>query len=71
MMCVVAHPDDECYAFGGALGLAFGLVVVRSAEGRLELVGEVSATTMRGDAPHVPECTPETIRASGRAALFQ
>jgi LmbE family N-acetylglucosaminyl deacetylase len=22
MMCVVAHPDDECFAFGGALGLA-------------------------------------------------
>jgi len=21
-MCVVAHPDDECYAFGGALALA-------------------------------------------------
>jgi LmbE family N-acetylglucosaminyl deacetylase len=22
MMCVVAHPDDECFAFGGALALA-------------------------------------------------
>jgi LmbE family N-acetylglucosaminyl deacetylase len=22
MMCVIAHPDDECFAFGGALGLA-------------------------------------------------
>jgi LmbE family N-acetylglucosaminyl deacetylase len=22
LMCVVAHPDDECYAFGGALALA-------------------------------------------------
>src|SRR4051812_45011184 len=21
-MCVVAHPDDECYGFGGALALA-------------------------------------------------
>ena len=21
-MCVVAHPDDECFAFGGALALA-------------------------------------------------
>ncbi len=22
MMCVIAHPDDECFAFGGALALA-------------------------------------------------
>jgi LmbE family N-acetylglucosaminyl deacetylase len=22
LLCVVAHPDDECFAFGGALGLA-------------------------------------------------
>lgn len=22
LMCIVAHPDDECYAFGGALALA-------------------------------------------------
>ena len=22
MLCVVAHPDDECFAFGGALALA-------------------------------------------------
>ncbi len=22
LVCVVAHPDDECYAFGGALALA-------------------------------------------------
>ena len=22
LMCVVAHPDDECFAFGGALALA-------------------------------------------------
>jgi len=22
MMCAVAHPDDECFGFGGALALA-------------------------------------------------
>lgn len=37
--------------------LAFGLVVVRSAGGKLELVGEISTTTMRDDAPHVPLLT--------------
>lgn len=37
--------------------LAFGLVVVRSRDGNLELVGEISATTMRDDAPHVPLLT--------------
>jgi hypothetical protein len=34
--------------------LAFGFVVVRAGDGKLELVGEISATTMRDDAPHVP-----------------
>jgi hypothetical protein len=34
--------------------LAFGLVVVRANNGNLELVGEISATTMRDDAFHVP-----------------
>ncbi|HUQ56631.1 hypothetical protein [Lentzea sp.] len=34
--------------------LAFGFVVVRADRGQLELVGEISATTMRDDAPHVP-----------------
>ncbi|MEV6237337.1 hypothetical protein [Lentzea sp. NPDC051838] len=37
-----------------AAQLAFGLVVVRSRDGALELVGEISTTTMRDDAPHVP-----------------
>ena len=22
LLCIVAHPDDECFAFGGALALA-------------------------------------------------
>ena len=34
--------------------LAFGLVVVRSHDGALELIGEIETTTMRDDAPHVP-----------------
>jgi hypothetical protein len=34
--------------------LAFAFVVVRSVNGALALVGEISATTMRDDAPHVP-----------------
>lgn len=37
--------------------LAFGLVVVRSHDGNLELVGEIGTTTMRDDAPHVPLLT--------------
>ncbi|MET9634638.1 hypothetical protein ABZX92_45065, partial [Lentzea sp. NPDC006480] len=39
---------------GGHLTLAFGLLVVRSFNGTLELVGEISTTTMRDDSPHVP-----------------
>lgn len=34
--------------------LAFGMAVVRAKDGKLELVGEISTTTMRDDAPHVP-----------------
>jgi hypothetical protein len=34
--------------------LAFGLAVVRAQNGKLELVGEISTTTMRDDAAHVP-----------------
>lgn len=37
--------------------LAFGLAVVRAQDGKLELVGEISTTTMRDDAPHVPLLT--------------
>ncbi|MFC3897790.1 hypothetical protein ACFOWZ_40515 [Lentzea rhizosphaerae] len=64
----VAHGDvdgdgqDEaavglmCDTGGGtaASQLAFGYVVVRSVDGNLELVGEISTTTMRDDAYHVP-----------------
>jgi hypothetical protein len=34
--------------------LEFAFVVVTAQGGQLELVGEISATTMRDDAPHVP-----------------
>ncbi|GGU44753.1 hypothetical protein [Lentzea flava] len=34
--------------------LAFGFAVVRSARGALEVVGEITPTTMRDDATHVP-----------------
>lgn len=34
--------------------LAFAFAVVTSRGGQLELVGEIAATTMRDDAPHVP-----------------
>ncbi|MGW6935444.1 hypothetical protein ACWGE0_35655 [Lentzea sp. NPDC054927] len=37
--------------------LAYGFVVVRASNGKLELVGEISTTTMRDDAPHVPVLT--------------
>ncbi|MFI6094259.1 hypothetical protein ACIA8G_01800 [Lentzea sp. NPDC051213] len=37
--------------------LAFGFVVVRAANGNPEIIGEISTTTMRDDAPHVPMLT--------------
>jgi hypothetical protein len=37
--------------------LAFGLVVVRAVNGAFERIGEISSTTMRDDAPHVPLLT--------------
>lgn len=37
--------------------LAFAFVVVTARGGQLELVGEISTTTMRDDAPHVPLLT--------------
>ncbi|MFD9702870.1 hypothetical protein [Lentzea sp. NPDC059081] len=51
--------DVGCDNGGGTASseLAFGFVVVRSAGGKLELVGEIATTTMRDDATHVPLLT--------------
>jgi LmbE family N-acetylglucosaminyl deacetylase len=46
MMCVVAHPDDECFAFGGALALA----VERGVETYVVCLTDGQAATNRGDA---------------------
>jgi LmbE family N-acetylglucosaminyl deacetylase len=46
MMCVVAHPDDECFAFGGALGLA----AERGVETYVVCLTDGQAATNRGDA---------------------
>jgi LmbE family N-acetylglucosaminyl deacetylase len=46
MMCVVAHPDDECFAFGGALALA----AERGIETYVICLTDGQAATHRGDA---------------------
>jgi LmbE family N-acetylglucosaminyl deacetylase len=46
LMCVVAHPDDECYAFGGALSLAAD----RGIETYVICLTDGQAATNRGDA---------------------
>ncbi|CAN5688308.1 PIG-L family deacetylase [soil metagenome] len=46
MMCVGAHPDDECFAFGGALGLAAD----RGIETYVVCLTDGQAATYRGDA---------------------
>jgi LmbE family N-acetylglucosaminyl deacetylase len=46
LMCVVAHPDDECYAFGGALALAGD----RGIETYVVCLTDGQAATNRGDA---------------------
>jgi LmbE family N-acetylglucosaminyl deacetylase len=46
MMCVVAHPDDECFAFGGALALA----AERGVETYVVCLTDGQAATHRGDA---------------------
>jgi len=46
MMCVVAHPDDECVGFGGALGLAAD----RGIETYVVCLTDGQAATNRGDA---------------------
>ncbi len=45
-MCVVAHPDDECYAFGGALALAAD----RGVETYVVCLTDGHAATNRGSA---------------------
>jgi LmbE family N-acetylglucosaminyl deacetylase len=46
MMCVGAHPDDECFAFGGALALAAD----RGIETYVLCLTDGQAATYRGDA---------------------
>ena len=46
LMCVAAHPDDECYAFGGALALAAD----RGVESYVVCLTDGQAATNRGDA---------------------
>jgi LmbE family N-acetylglucosaminyl deacetylase len=46
LMCVAAHPDDECYAFGGALALAAD----RGVETYVVCLTDGQAATNRGDA---------------------
>jgi LmbE family N-acetylglucosaminyl deacetylase len=46
LMCVVAHPDDECYAFGGALALAAD----RGIESYVVCLTDGQAASNRGDA---------------------
>src|SRR5260370_42583033 len=45
-MCVVAHPDDECFAFGGALALAAD----RGIETYVVCLTDGQAATNRGNA---------------------
>jgi LmbE family N-acetylglucosaminyl deacetylase len=46
LLCVIAHPDDECYAFGGALALA----AERGVEVSVVCLTDGQAATHRGDA---------------------
>jgi LmbE family N-acetylglucosaminyl deacetylase len=46
LMCVVAHPDDECFGFGGALALASE----RGVETYVVCLTDGQAATNRGDA---------------------
>lgn len=46
LMCVTAHPDDECFAFGGALALA----AARGVETSVICLTDGQAATHRGEA---------------------
>ena len=46
LMCVVAHPDDECFAFGGALAMA----AERGVETYVLCLTDGQAATARGSA---------------------
>ena len=46
LMCVVAHPDDECFAFGGALALA----ALQGIETYVLCLTDGQAATARGSA---------------------
>ncbi|MEO6806967.1 MAG: PIG-L family deacetylase [Edaphobacter sp.] len=46
LMCVTAHPDDECFGFGGALALAAD----RGIETHVVCLTDGQAATNRGDA---------------------
>jgi LmbE family N-acetylglucosaminyl deacetylase len=46
LMCVVAHPDDECFGFGGALTLASD----RGVETYVVCLTNGQAAANRGDA---------------------
>ncbi len=51
LMCVVAHPDDECFAFGGALALAAD----RGIETYVLCLTDGQAATARGTAENGEE----------------
>jgi LmbE family N-acetylglucosaminyl deacetylase len=51
LMLVVAHPDDECFGFGGALGLAAD----RGVETYVICLTDGQAATNRGDAASAQE----------------
>ncbi len=46
LMCVAAHPDDECFAFGGALALA----AERGVETYMVILTDGQAASYRGNA---------------------
>ena len=56
-MCVTAHPDDECFAFGGALALA----AEQGVETYVICFTDGQAASHRGDAA--------STQGGGRAGL--